>query len=172
MHNNQHRIRYQDALAFAFLICSLWQPVFAGQPLSAAGKMHRAEKASPPGASTREITTYLAPLRDKLMQNWVRADGRNHVILSIKVNADGSTEDLAISSSPKNEAAEKSAQDTFNNVLPLAPLPVSIKTAKIILSFDSTADPHGDNSANLNARLEPLYDSQPPKSTTIAPEKR
>lgn len=111
---------------------------------------------------------YLGRLRGKVLQNWDFPAGKNHVVLQVTVNADGSSGEISLKSTPGNQAAEQAANAAFAQAQPLEPLPAnSCPSAKITLTFDSTLDPHGDSSSNLSGRLDPI---QPPKLQPAAPQ--
>jgi hypothetical protein len=110
----------------------------------------------PPGtASAAAYNAYINTLRGRLANKWFLADGNNHVILAATIAADGSVTNLDLTSTPKNPAAEQAASDAFNGCQPLQALPGTC-AARLTLTFDSTADPHGDSTSKLGGKIDPL----------------
>jgi outer membrane biosynthesis protein TonB len=132
----------------------------------------RALAAPPPKKpAARDLTpqynAYLNRLRNKVLNAWNYPDGKNHVVLEATVGSDGSVAGTVLKSTPQNAAAEQAANAAFAQAQPLEALPQgSAPNAKITFTFDSTSDPHGDSSANLSGRLDPI---QLPKSPPPTP---
>jgi hypothetical protein len=115
----------------------------------------------PPAVNlTGSYNAYLNKLRAKILSSWSPAEGKNKVILQAVVGNDGSVSDLTLKSTPPNPQAEESANAAFAQAQPLEPLPANSPNARITLTFDSFSDPHGDSSANLGTRMDPIT---PPK---------
>jgi hypothetical protein len=109
-------------------------------------------------------TAYINRLRSKLMNEWhvLMQDGKNHVVITALVNADGSVQDNPqIVSTPKNQAAEQAGNEAFAKCQPLEALPAGQTQARVILTFDSSSDPHGDSSSNIYTRIEPIAQPKP-----------
>jgi len=106
------------------------------------------------GALTAAFNAYLDQLRVKLDKNWYVADGKNHVTLSVNVASDGGATGLELTSSPSDTKAEQAASDAFNGAQPLSALPSGVESVKLTLTFDSTADPHGDSNRSIGAKVE------------------
>jgi hypothetical protein len=104
---------------------------------------------------TAANTAYLTRLRSKLLNNWTVPDGKNRVTLTTVVNADGSIGDVILNSTPKNADAEISGSEAFAKSQPLEVLPGGGQ-AKLILTFESSADPHGDSSSNVYTQIVPV----------------
>lgn len=100
------------------------------------------------------FNSYLNSLRAKLDKNWYVADGKNHVTLSADVAIDGTVTNLNITSSPSDTKAEQAASDAFNSSQPLQALPGGVQSIKLTLTFDSTADPHGDSSRQIGSKVD------------------
>jgi hypothetical protein len=114
-----------------------------------------AQKAPPkPPDNSAAYNAYLGRLRAKILDKWMMADGKNHVVLTANVNQDGSVADMSVVSTPTCTPAEQAASDAFNQSQPLESLPGNMG-AKLTLTFDSTVDPHGDSTSNLGCRLDP-----------------
>ncbi|MDR3616187.1 MAG: hypothetical protein P4L53_21690 [Candidatus Obscuribacterales bacterium] len=117
------------------------------------------------------LQPYLIRIQNKLNKNWYLPDGNNHVTLTVNVATDGNATDAVAAGSPKNQPAETAAMDAFNNSSPLEPLPSGVNSGKLILRFDSTADPHGDSHSNISVRFEPnptAPPAAPPTATAPA----
>lgn len=111
------------------------------------------------------LDAYLARLRPKLVNNWILADGKNHVEIKAVMHADGSVSDVTVKSIPNNVLAEQSANEAFAAAQPFEPLPSSVATTACLSAiFDSSADPHGDSTSNISLRLDPGT-SSPDKPT-------
>jgi TonB family protein len=127
------------------------RPAAAAKPAPAA-----ANHAASDAALTAGFNAYLNTLRGKLDKNWYVADGKNHVTLTADVAADGTVTNLSITSSPSDTKAEQAASDAFNASQPLASLPGGVQSVKLTLTFDSTADPHGDSSRNIGSKVDSI----------------
>jgi len=110
---------------------------------------------------TAAYNAYLNRLRDKVLNSWNVPDGKNRVTLQVTVSTDGASGDAALSSAPSNNAAEQAASAAWSLAQPLEPLPSGSPPVKIILTFESSASPHGDSTSNLLTRLEPLNAPKP-----------
>jgi hypothetical protein len=115
-----------------------------------------------PAGQTRQLPpnpqlgAYLNRLSSKAYRNWYLPDGSNHVSITADLQADGSSNNLQATSSPKSEPAEQAALDAFGKVTPLDALPPGVKPGKLTVNFDSKADPHGDSKSNITARFDPF----------------
>lgn len=98
---------------------------------------------------------YAAQVQSLILDKWLVPDGKNKVILSIIIEPDGTTSGLSLVSNPKNETAEQAAKTAFGAAEPLAPLPNNSPPVKLILTFVSQAEPHGESNAQLGVRIEP-----------------
>lgn len=129
-------------------------------PAQAAPAKPQAKQSS--GANfTGAYNAYLNRLRAKVLNNWNPADGRNRVTLQATVAGDGTVGDIVLKSTPNSQAAEQSANAAFAQAQPLEALPTGSPPARLIFSFESYSDPHGESSSNLQARLEPIAGSKP-----------
>lgn len=127
----------------------------AAKPVKKAGPAKAAPCAPQAQQSSAAYNAYLGRMRDKLDKNWYVADGKNHVTLSCNVASDGSVTGLTLTSSPSDTKAEQAASDAFNASQPLE-APPGGKAVKLTLTFDSTADPHGDSTRSIGAKLDPI----------------
>ncbi len=97
---------------------------------------------------------YLNGLTGKLNNKWYIPDGKNKVVISCKLESDGSTQDVTTTSTPSSAEAEQAANTAFVQAQPFGALPSSAGTkVKLTLEFISSADPHGDSSRHINAVL-------------------
>lgn len=150
------------AVAFVGTLVSLSMLTFADAkpaPCAAARRgtaKPAATTKSNSGATAAACNNYLNRVRAKVDKNWYVADGKNHVVLSVVVAPDGTVTDLNITSTPTDTKAEQAASDAFNQSQPLEALPSGSKAMKMTLTFDSNADPHGDSSRTIGARLDPV----------------
>lgn len=137
----------------------------AARPAAKRPAARPASNASSNAALTAAFNNYLNRLRAKLDKNWYVADGKNHVTLTATMAADGSVTNVSLCSSPTDTKAEQAASDAFNQSQPLDPLPTNVQSLKLVLTFDSSADPHGDSSRSIGAKVEQvvLAGQQPPK---------
>jgi TonB family protein len=133
---------------------------------AAAKAAPAANHAASDAALTAGFNAYLNTLRGKLDKNWYVADGKNHVTLTADVAADGTVTNLNLASSPSDTKAEQAASDAFNASQPLTSLPGGVQSVKLTLTFDSTADPHGDSSRNIGSKVDSvvLPGTKPPAS--------
>jgi hypothetical protein len=114
------------------------------------------QNSAPAGKNnTAAYTAYLARLRGKLITHWDVPNGKNKVTLSTVVNADGSVGDVSLSSAPKNADAEIAGSEAFAKSQPLETVPGGGQV-KLILTFESSADPHGDSNSNVYTQIVPL----------------
>lgn len=144
--------------------------------LSAASAAPSAKPAAKPAAKAQPVGPKLSPalnaaysryvhaLQAKLDNKWYLADGRNHVVLSAKLDPNGAVTGLDISSTPKNVQAEQAATDAFNQCQPLAALPSGSPAVQLTITFASNADPHGENTRSISAQVT----AQPPSPTQAA----
>jgi hypothetical protein len=162
--SNHMRWHTRARLSLIAIVCSVLLPsVWLAknfQTASAGESTTRLRTVTDPikqnAQSNVDINRYLASLRPKLMHNWLLPDGKNLVVLTTLINADGTSTNVTMTSQPNNEAAEQAANDSFSKILPLPPLPPHLKAAKLTLNFQSNADPHGDSQSNLTMNLDPL----------------
>ncbi|MFN8550150.1 MAG: hypothetical protein U0103_01580 [Candidatus Obscuribacterales bacterium] len=144
----------------------MWLPIFVAGTVLLPVTVESRPAARPParparagassGASnTAAYTAYLARLRGKLLNNWDVPNGKNKVTLTTTVAADGSVGDVALSSSPKSADAEIAGSEAFAKSQPLETIPGGAQV-KLILTFESSADPHGDSSSNVYTQIVPI----------------
>jgi hypothetical protein len=121
---------------------------------------HRAFGATHTNVSAA-CNAYLARMKPKIVNNWLLADGKNHVEIRAILHSDGSVSDVTVKSVPNNVLAEQSANEAFAKSEPFEPLPSSISnSANLTIVFDSSADPHGDSDSNITLRLDPIASPQ------------
>lgn len=105
-------------------------------------------------------SSYLDRLRSKMDSNWYLPDGTNHVTIKATVGQNGSVDNVEITSSPKSESAEQAANEAFLKAQPLESLPSgSGERVKLVLEFNSFADPHGDSRRTISSRIEEVRES-------------
>lgn len=109
----------------------------------------------PTNNNTAAYSAYLSRLRGKLLNNWNVPNGKNKVTLTTVVNADGTVGDVALSSNPKNADGEIAGSEAFAKSQPLEPVPGGGQV-KLVLTFESSADPHGDSSSNVYTQIVPV----------------
>ncbi|MBP7862874.1 TonB C-terminal domain-containing protein [bacterium] len=130
-------------------------------------KAQKRRSSTPASFSSSMAGAYLDRLREKMDKHWYLADGTNHVVIKATVAANGSVDNVELSSSPKNEAAEQAANEAFLKAQPLESLPSgSGDKCLVILDMDSYADPHGDSRRTVKSRMEvikPTNESAPAK---------
>ena len=114
---------------------------------------------------TTAYNAYLAELRSKVINSWNLPDGKNHVVVSVVVQPDGTVGEITFESTPKNETAEHAAHAAFVDAQPFKALPNNSPPMKLSFTFDSTADPHGDSTSSVSARLDPIKETATPAST-------
>lgn len=168
------RLSISLSLCTAFGLCN--NPVIAKQNAQSTVKTSKnspvvktpKSRASVPSSfNSSAAGAYLDRLREKMDKHWYLADGTNHVVIKATVAANGSVDNVELSSSPKNEAAEQAANEAFLKAQPLESLPSgSGDKCLVILDMDSYADPHGDSRRTVKSRMEvikPTAESAPAK---------
>lgn len=119
-------------------------------------------------ASPGAISAYCNRLWAKVNNNWDFATGKNHVVLTVDVDSAGNVFSTSASSVPKNADAESKAQQALSKSQPLDALPTGLPSARVTITFDSTADPHGESSSS--GRVSLRYDpNNVPSTTSSAP---
>jgi TonB family protein len=111
---------------------------------------------------------YSARLWNKILARWNYPDGNNNVIMTVTVAPDGSVENLKMTSSPRNAAAESAAQAAVDAVKPLEALPGGASRGTLTISFNSKSDPHGDSSCGGSVRLDTITGAAPPAASAPA----
>jgi hypothetical protein len=163
-------------LLFASTLTSFATFNIADEAVAQAGRARQFKPAAGPrgnaptlaGKANPALQPYLTRIQNKLNKNWYLPDGNNHVTLTVNVATDGNATDAVAAGNPKNQPAETAAMDAFNNSSPLEPLPSGVNSGKLILKFDSTADPHGDSHSNISVRFEPNPTAPPVAAPTAA----
>ncbi|HEY9787041.1 MAG TPA: TonB C-terminal domain-containing protein [Candidatus Obscuribacterales bacterium] len=115
------------------------------------------------------LNSYWNRLRQRVQNNWLIPDGKNHIVLTANIQADGSVGDVTVTSNPANQQAEQTCTDAFSKSQPLEPLPQGIAAAKVTITFDYNYDPHGDGSSRLYGMIVPVAQGQA-QQTTSPPE--
>lgn len=156
--------RTAATIALATLVLSSWTGASAKPAAKPAARKPAAQAGAKPrtaapannnnAALTAAFNAYCDSLRNRLDKGWNVADGTNKVTLTADVDKDGTVTNLNIKSSPSNTTAEQAASDAFNSAQPLSALPSNVQSIKLTLSFESTADPHGDSSRNIGTRID------------------
>jgi TonB family protein len=162
MNDRQYHLRFVIA-AVALLACTC--QASGSKPAAKAHSKPGVTRTSPSpskgGALNAAYTGYINRLRSKLDSKWYLADGHNHVVICVNVDPNGSVTNLNIASTPSNTQAEQAANDAFNQTQPLEVLPGGSPPVKLSITFDSVADPHGDNSRQISAQIDPLTPAAP-----------
>lgn len=105
-------------------------------------------------ASPAAVRAYCNKVWNRVQNNWDLATGKNHVILGVDVDSSGNVFGIKVSSQPRNADAEAKAQAALTKSQPLDALPTGLPSAHLTITFDSTADPHGDSNSGGSVRLE------------------
>jgi TonB family protein len=169
-------LRLSAGISLCIALCSWHNPGFAKQNVKSTVKSTKSStvvktpksRASVPSSfNSSAAGSYLDRLREKMDKHWYLADGTNHVVIKATVAANGTVDNVELSSSPKNEAAEQAANEAFLKAQPLESLPSgSGEKCLVILDMDSYADPHGDSRRTVKSRMEvikPSAESAPAK---------
>ena len=134
---------------------------------SPQSKVQKNRSSMPASFNSSLAGAYLDRLREKMDKHWYLADGTHHVVIKATVTANGTVDNVELSSSPKSEAAEQAANEAFLKAQPLESLPSgSGDKCLVILDMDSYADPHGDSRRTVKSRMEvikPMAESAPTK---------
>jgi hypothetical protein len=142
-------------------------------PAKAPAKTAPAAAAKRPASvnNSAALTGYWNRLRARLQSNWQVPDGKNTVVLTANVSADGSSSDMVAEGHPKDPQAEVSAAEAFNKSLPLEALPSGVTSAKITVNFEYQYDPHGDGYSKVSGQISQVASApaQAPAGAT-APE--
>lgn len=115
-------------------------------------------------ALTAAYNSYINALKSKIEKSWNYPDGKNHVVFSILVAADGSVSDMKMTSTPNSPTAEQAASDSFNQAQPLPALPATSPPCRLTITFDSAAAAHSDAKANFYIKLDALDSTVTPKT--------
>lgn len=143
------------ALSFAAVFFLMNQSDRAIAAPQAKAPVKPAAPAKKPASvnNSAALTGYWNRLRVRLQNNWQVPDGKNTVVLTANVAADGSTSDMVAEGHPKDPQAEVSAAEAFNKTLPLEALPSGVASAKITVNFEYQYDPHGDGYSKLSGQI-------------------
>jgi TonB family protein len=107
-----------------------------------------------------ESQQFLSGLRGRVLNNWLLPDGINTVVLEATVNPAGDVVDVQTAKSTADVLAVQAAQEAFNKAQPLGHLPAKYKSdCKIVLTFTTKVDPHGDSTSNLGSQIEPIVNT-------------
>lgn len=171
---NSERLVPSIALAIFALTVGLSEPAQGAPPPKAkpASAPAAAPKSATPGkapvsaALTAAYKSYVDSLRPKIYNTWFEKFpfGKNHVVLTVIVNQDGSASGLELASTPKSGEAEQAANDAFNAAQPLASLPSGSPPCKLVITMDSNANPPADCKTNFAMKMDPLPGAAAPMS--------
>jgi TonB family protein len=169
--NDYHRpLRpFVAAIALLALTCQVSDCKPAAKAHAKPATARPAAAPAKGGALNGAYSAYINRLRGKLDSKWYLADGKNHVVICVNLDPNGSVTNLNITSTPTNTQAEQAANDAFNQSQPLEALPGGSPAVKLSITFDSVADPHGDNSRQISAQIDqlaPAAPATPPASST------
>lgn len=137
------------------------KPAIKALPASTKPVSTAPAKTTVSPALAQAYKSYVGNLQPKIGKAWNYPNGKNHVVLSVMIASDGSASELNLSSTPKNTEAEQAANDAFNQSQPLPALPSDSPPCRITITFDSSADPHGDAKANFYIKLDVLPKTAP-----------
>lgn len=156
-------------LPLFMLVCAI---SFSDEAFAAPAKAPA--KVAPPKKVTSvnnsaALTGYWNRLRVRLQNNWQVPDGKNTVVLTASIAADGSTTDVAAEGHPKDSQAEVSATEAFNKTLPLEALPAGVSSAKLTVNFEYQYDPHGDGYSKLSGQISQTAASAPAQPAAATP---
>ncbi len=142
------------SLAAVFLLSGT-EMTLAAPAAKAPAKTAPAAAAKRPASvnNSAALTAYWNRLRARLQSNWQVPDGKNTVVLTANVAADGSSSDMVAEGHPKDPQAEVSAAEAFNKSLPLEALPTGVASAKITVNFEYQYDPHGDGYSKVSGQI-------------------
>jgi len=110
-------------------------------------------RKAPSVNNSQALTGYWNRLRVRLQNNCQVPDGKNTVILTANISADGSSTDVAVEGHPKDPQAEVSATEAFNKSLPLEALPTGVSSVKLTVNFEYQYDPHGDGYSKVSGQI-------------------
>ncbi len=127
--------------------------------LSSLVPVYAAPAAAPNKSNVSAQNAYASRLQAKVAKEWLLPDGKNHVVISMIVNPDGSVENIQVVSAPKSAAAEDAANAAFIKVEPLEPLPAGCSKRKMDITFESTASQHS-SSSQVYVKLTPIAESK------------
>ncbi len=160
------------SLAAVFFLSSTCvnEQAIAAPPSKAPAKVAPpAQQKRPPSANnSAALTGYWNRLRVRLQNNWQVPDGKNTVVLTANVAADGSSSDMVAEGHPKDPQAEVSAAEAFNKSLPLEALPQGVASAKITVNFEYQYDPHGDGYSKVSGQISQTSAPAPAQTSTGA----
>ena len=128
-----------------------------------------AAKRPPSANNSAALTGYWNRLRVRLQNNWQVPDGKNTVVLTVNVAADGASSDMVTTGHPKDPQAEVSVAEAFNKSLPLEALPAGVSSAKITVNFDYQYDPHGDGHSGVSGQIQQMAAAPAQAPTGAAP---
>ncbi len=162
------------SLSFAGIVClsstTFKEPAIAAPQAKAPAKAALpAQPKRPPSVNnSAALTGYWNRLRVRLQNNWQVPDGKNTVVLTANVAADGSSSDMVAAGHPKDPQAEVSAAEAFNKSLPLEALPAGVASAKITVNFEYQYDPHGDGYSKVSGQINQTAAPAPAQTSTGA----
>lgn len=159
-------------IALLVLVCGLTASS-AATAAPANKTLAKAASKAPAGKphvdNSGPLTGYFNRTRLRVQNNWQVPDGKNTVVLTATINADGSTSDVVATGHPKDGQAEVSATDAFNKSLPLEALPAGVTSAKITINFEYSYDPHGDGFHKVSGQISQTGSQQAQPASTAAP---
>ncbi|MCC7531548.1 MAG: hypothetical protein IT342_23800 [Candidatus Melainabacteria bacterium] len=143
------------ACVFSLSSTCVREPAIAAPQAKAPAKVAAPAQQKRPASvnNSAALTAYWNRLRVRLQNNWQVPDGKNTVVLTANVAADGSSSDIVAEGHPKDPQAEVSAAEAFNKSLPLEALPQGVASAKITVNFEYQYDPHGDGYSKVSGQI-------------------
>lgn len=147
------RISFKALSLAALFLLSGTEIIQAAPAVKAPAKTAPSAAAKRPVNNSAALTAYWNRLRARLQSNWQVPDGKNTVVLTANVAADGSSSDMVAEGHPKDPQAEVSAAEAFNKSLPLEALPTGVTSAKVTVNFEYQYDPHGDGYSKVSGQI-------------------
>lgn len=159
-----------SAFVFFSSLTAVTEPAIAAPQAKTPAKAAPAAppKRPPSVNNSAALTGYWNRLRVRLQNNWQVPDGKNTVVLTANVAADGSSTDMVAEGHPKDPQAEVSAAEAFNKSLPLEALPAGVASAKITVNFEYQYDPHGDGYSKVSGQISQTSAPAPAQTSTGA----
>lgn len=107
--------------------------------------------------ATVESQAFLGNLRGRILNNWLLPDGKNVVVLEAIVSPEGDAVEVTTSNSKADDLAIEAAKSAFEKSKPLGQLPRQYHgQCRIVLTFTTNVDPHGDSNSDLTSRIEQI----------------
>lgn len=126
------------------------KPAAKSNTMPASGGPKATDLSAPYNAYTNKLHQGIYPKWDAML-----VAGKNHVVLEALVAQDGQVSEMTATSTPSNSQAEEVAKSAFGQMQPLDALPAGAPAARLVITFDSTYDPHGDANSTMGIKMVP-----------------